>query len=205
MRTAFTLFLSAVAAAPFPDVGKGAPDVKIVHVKPECPQIHGKDFLTPQLMVPISASEPDKMFGYVREPIVTPNDICTLFNLHIPVSYSGKACAFEFMLPQIEDALKPYTHKGDGHFSFSWYVNKSANVLTTWNSQPKIETEWAVVDQVIVPGEKYVLEKPAPGSCWVDKSQTYLAVGARLCSNDTTLKFLEDWGKCPAGFFVEVF
>ncbi|KAF9739448.1 hypothetical protein PMIN06_001052 [Paraphaeosphaeria minitans] len=209
MKTTFTLFLSAVAAVPVQDTGKGTSDVKgdvkIANVKPGCPQIHSKDFLTPQLMVPISASEPDKMFGYVGEPVITPNDICTLFNLQIPAPFHDKACALEFMLPQIEDAFKPYTFEGEGNFAFSWYVNKGANALTTWNSQPKIEMEWEVVDQVIVPGEKYVLNKPAPGSCWVDKSQTYLAVGVRLCSNDTTLKFLEDWSRCATGFFVEAF
>ena len=82
MKTTIALFLSVVTACPFPNVTKGASGVKandqnvtIPNIKPECPQFSSKDVLIPQVMVPISASEPDKMFGYVREPVVTPNDI----------------------------------------------------------------------------------------------------------------------------------
>jgi Ubiquitin 3 binding protein But2 C-terminal domain len=41
-----------------------------------CPGYLNDGFLFPLLIVPVSQAQPDKQFGNVYSPVVTPNDIC---------------------------------------------------------------------------------------------------------------------------------
>ncbi|KAF2645861.1 hypothetical protein P280DRAFT_513740 [Massarina eburnea CBS 473.64] len=171
----------------------------------DCPQFQSREFLVPQLMVPISSSQPDKQFGFVQNPIVTPNDICTIFNLHIPAAAAGLTCTLSFILPEPSRALRALTFTGPGTFSFSGYTGYGASATTTWNTQPPAgNPAYNPPNQTIVPGNRYVLNQPFPGSCLVNQSMSYLEVGGRLCSDDTTLEYFQDWNGCPTGFFVEV-
>ncbi|KAK7966931.1 uncharacterized protein PG986_001208 [Apiospora aurea] len=60
-----------------------------------------KDYVSPSLLLQISAKEPNKKFAGSVTAEVTPGDKCTIFNLDIPVKESqGKVCNFVFDFPE---------------------------------------------------------------------------------------------------------
>jgi len=101
---------------------------------------------------------------------------------------------------------RDYSFSGGGHFTFSGYVGYGAEADTTWHTQPPPgDPRYNPPPQVLVPGHTYTLNQPFPGSCLVNAStEAVLEVGGRLCSNDTSLEYLQDWNYCPIGFFIEV-
>ncbi|KAK3078884.1 hypothetical protein LTS18_006367, partial [Coniosporium uncinatum] len=82
-------------------------------------------------MVPISQSQPDKVYGPVTNPIITPNDVCTIFNLYIPAEFQGRTCTLEFIFPDMGTTTRDYSFSGGGHFTFSGYVGYGAEADTT--------------------------------------------------------------------------
>ncbi|KAF2142684.1 uncharacterized protein K452DRAFT_287099 [Aplosporella prunicola CBS 121167] len=95
-------------------------------------------FVWPQLMVPVSAANPDTAYGTVYSPRITPNDFCTIFNLYLPQSAAGKTCSLEFLFPS-QDQLRSssYVFEGPGHFNFTGFaLGAGAELDTTWNKQP---------------------------------------------------------------------
>ncbi|KAF2249590.1 hypothetical protein BU26DRAFT_565225 [Trematosphaeria pertusa] len=206
MKTTLALvytLLSSVATSPLQPLAlrhAGA-----LSPRDDCPQFQSREFLVPQLIVPISASQPDRQFGFVSNPIITPNDICTIFNLYIPGTATGRTCTLEFLLHALSSANPPYSYSGSGSFSFSGYVGYGATAMTTWKTQPLPgDLRYNPPNQTIVPGNRYVLNQPYPGSCLVNGSMSYLEVGGRLCSSDTSLTYFQDWNRCPTGFLVEI-
>ncbi|KAF4637034.1 hypothetical protein G7Y89_g1032 [Cudoniella acicularis] len=96
------------------------------------------NYLAPSLIVPISAYAPNIAFGPTTNPIITPNDICSIFNLEIPSSALGKTCTLEFLFPSFPTQTEyPYMFGGPGHFTFTGYAfGSGATAKTTYNNQP---------------------------------------------------------------------
>lgn len=129
-------------------------------------------------------------------PIITPNDICTIFNLWIPPSAAGKTCALEFIFPEFDQLeTSSFTYTGGGHFTFAGYVGYGATDMTTYNNQPaRGNPMYDVPEQVMTPGHRYALNKVYPGSCMITKGMPALEIGGKLCSNDTSFTYFQDSG-----------
>ncbi|KUJ10965.1 uncharacterized protein LY89DRAFT_253129 [Mollisia scopiformis] len=96
-----------------------------------------KDFISPSLIVPVSAKLPNVAFGPTNFPIITPNDFCSIFNQIIPPSAVNKTCTLEFLFPSHSQTLAPYAYSGGGHFTFTGYAfGSGATPQTTYNHQP---------------------------------------------------------------------
>ncbi|CAG8983460.1 hypothetical protein HYALB_00000629 [Hymenoscyphus albidus] len=175
-------------------------------VKPTCPKngnLPEKDYLSPTLMVPISKSLPDLAFGSTNRPTITPNDICTIFNLEIPGSAFGKDCTLEFLFPKFPLQTSDfYVYRGQGHFTFTGYAfGTGATLKTTYNNQPPAGPSPPQPPAVLAPGNAYVINV---GPCGIPAGQKSMTVSGALCSTDTTFIFKQDSSTCPIGFFVVI-
>jgi hypothetical protein len=159
-------------------------------------------YLSPTLMVPVSATSPNATFGPTQMPIMTPNDICTIFNLEVPPSAVGKNCTLEFLLPDQNDTFAPYTYNGGGHFTFTGYAFGSGALLnTSFAQQPPAGPSPPTPPAVLSPGNSYIINV---GSCGIQDGMDGLEVSGMLCSNDTTFSYLQSAESCPIGFFVAI-
>jgi hypothetical protein len=159
----------------------------------------GSGYLSPTLMVPVSAKSPKVRFGSTQVPIITPNDFCTIFNLEIPPTAVGKTCTLEFLFPDHEET-SPYFYTGKGHFTFTGYENGSGATLnTTYHEQPNQGP--SPPPTVLRPGHRYIIH---PGSCAITTGMSGLEVSGMLCSSDTTFAYLQSSQKCPIGFYVTI-
>lgn len=88
----------------------------------------------------MSKNNPDTSYpSSVVAPIVTPNDFCTIFNLFIPATATGKTCTLEFLFPELDQlspVLSTFNYSGGGHFTFDGYVGYGGVEGVTWNTQP---------------------------------------------------------------------
>jgi len=162
-----------------------------------------KGALQPTLMVPISKNLPDVAFGPTWNPIVTPNDFCTIFNLVIPSSGFNKTCTLEFLFPSHGQTFSPYIYNGAGHFTFTGYAFFSgATPETTYNNQPPPGPSPPSPPAVLAPGNAYVINA---GPCFIPEGEASMEVSGALCSPDTDLVYLqtENMG-CPIGFYVVI-
>lgn len=161
-------------------------------------------YVKPCLIVPVSARRPDVAFGGTKDPIITPNDFCTIFNLDLPPSAYDKICQLVFLFPNHKQTTNPYVYYGEGHFSFTGYsVSAGAMTETTYNKQPEAGPNPPSPPAVLAPGNAYVINS-AP--CGLPPNLTEpVTVSGILCSPDTTFRFLQSDKKCPMGFFVELF
>ncbi|PMD16232.1 hypothetical protein NA56DRAFT_649606 [Hyaloscypha hepaticicola] len=162
------------------------------------------DYLSPTLMVPVSRNLPNVAFGSTREPKMTPNDFCTIFNLVIPPSAMGATCTLEFLFPSFGQTLSPYFYNGGGHFTFTGYAfGTGATEQTTYNNQPPAGPSPPTPPSVLSPGNAYTVNV---GPCGVQAPNS-LEVSGMLCSDDTTFEYLQTKGDelgCPIGFFVGI-
>ncbi|RDW75707.1 hypothetical protein BP5796_06528 [Coleophoma crateriformis] len=160
-------------------------------------------YLSPTLMVPISAKLPNFRLGPTNNPLVTPNDICTIFNLVIPGSALGKTCTLEFLFPSFPfQTLSPTVYHGAGHFTFTGYAfDSGALVDTTYNTQPPPGPSPPQPPAVLAPGNAYTINV---GSCGLQPGQKQMTVSGKLCSTDTTLSYHQSSQTCPIGFFVVI-
>lgn len=159
-------------------------------------------FLSPTLMVRVSASNPNVTFGSTDNPLMTPNDFCTIFNLEVPASAVNKTCTLEFLLPDVQDTSSPYAYSGGGHFTFTGYAfGTGAIENTTYAQQPAAGPSPPTPPAVLSPGNSYIINS---GSCGIQSGMDGLEVSGMLCSNDTTFEYLQSSQACPIGFFVAI-
>lgn len=173
---------------------------------PTCPangNLPTTGYLSPTLMVPIAASAPNIAFGSTQNPIITPNNFCTIFNLVIPGSAVGKTCTLEFFFPSFPKQTKsPTVYNGPGHFTFTGYAfDSGATLKTTYNNQPPPGPSPPQPPAVLAPGHAYIINV---GDCGIQPGQTSMTVSGKLCSTDTTFIFRQSSDVCPIGFFVVI-
>ncbi|KAN0099114.1 Ubiquitin 3 binding protein But2 C-terminal domain containing protein [Hyaloscypha variabilis] len=161
-------------------------------------------YLSPTLMVPVSKNLPDVAFGGTQNPLITPNDFCTIFNLVVPPSATGDTCTLEFLFPNNLQTHSPYAYFGGGHFTFTGYAfGSGATEQTTYNNQPPPGPSPPEPPAVLSPGNAYTINV---GGCAVEAPNS-LEVSGMLCSTDTTFSFYQTQGDelgCPIGFFVGI-
>ncbi|KIM98430.1 hypothetical protein OIDMADRAFT_181812 [Oidiodendron maius Zn] len=159
-------------------------------------------YLSPTLMVPVSAKFPDIRFGSTQFPIITPNDFCTIFNLEIPPSAVGKTCTLEFLFPDHHETYSPYVYNGGGHFTFTGYAfGSGATLETTYANQPPPGPSPPSPPAILSPGNAYTINV---GGCGIQTGMTGLEVSGMLCSPDSTFTYLQSSETCPIGFYVAI-
>ncbi|KAI6351734.1 hypothetical protein MCOR25_009771 [Pyricularia grisea] len=159
----------------------------------------GDNYVNPSLLLPISASEPDKVFESSSWATITPNDKCTIFNLELPAEQTvNKNCSLVFDFPGCDSSR--YRFQGPGNFLFQPYAIGSGAVAgnTTYNNQP--QKLGNLPSRQLLPGNSYVINT---GSCEVPAGTPGVVTFAgSLCSADSTLAFHQDSNECPLGFFL---
>jgi len=175
--------------------------------QPKCPansvQPDGKlpkGAISTSALVPIAASSPNKPFPSVEWAIVTPNDICTIFNLKLDSDATqGKICNLVFDFPDTDRGL--YTFYGGGHFTFTGYAINAGAVpgQTTYNNQPAPGPSPPNPPPTLTPGHSYVINA---SPCGIPPGIGPVTVSGALCSKDSVLSFKQSNGQCPMGFYV---
>ncbi|OHW91136.1 GPI anchored cell wall protein [Colletotrichum incanum] len=163
----------------------------------------GKSFVSTSLLVPIAKSKPNYAYPATKWAQVTPNDVCTVFNLDLPVAQTqGKVCNLVFDFPSKESAPNKFTFKGPGTFKFTGYAIGAGAVAgqTTYNRQPAPGPSPPNPPPTMTPGHSYIINSAPCGiPATVPGSVT---VSGSLCSPDTTFSFYQSNDGCPLGFFV---
>jgi hypothetical protein len=155
--------------------------------------------ISTSLLVPISSKHPDTAYPATSWATVTPNDMCTIFNLELDSNaVQGKICNLVFDFPSTPGL---YAFTGPGHFTFTGYDINAGAVAgeTTYNKQPRPGPSPPNPPKVIRPGNSYVVNA-AP--CGMPPNIGKVTVSGSLCSKDTTLGFWQSEVVCPLGFYV---
>ncbi|KAF2085964.1 hypothetical protein K490DRAFT_45570 [Saccharata proteae CBS 121410] len=160
--------------------------------------------ISPSLIVPISARSPNTALGPTTNPLITPSDICTIFNLPLPPTAANKTCSLRFLFPTQDQLLlspstSTYAYTGPGHFTFTGYaIGAGAEANTTYAHQPAAGPNPPSPPSVLSPGNAYVINESPCGTSGVGET----VVSGALCSNDTYFEFRQDAEACAIGFFV---
>ncbi|EFQ25160.1 hypothetical protein CGRA01v4_06501 [Colletotrichum graminicola] len=163
----------------------------------------GSSYVSTSLLVPIAKSKPNYAFPATKLAKVTPNDVCTIFNLDLPVAQTqGKVCNLVFDFPSKESALGKFEFKGKGTFNFTGYAIGAGAVAgqTTYNKQPAPGPSPPNPPPIMTPGHSYIINS-APCGIPADVPGS-VTVSGSLCSPDTNFVFEENTKGCPLGFFV---
>ncbi|KAI8288038.1 hypothetical protein K4K56_008178 [Colletotrichum sp. SAR 10_98] len=164
----------------------------------------GKSYVNTSLLVPISKNLPSVAFPATKMAIVTPNDICTVFNLDLPVAQTqGKVCNLVFDFPSYDQqALGKYLFHGPGTFQFTGYAIGAGAVagVTSYNKQPAPGPSPPNPPPTMTPGHSYIVNS-APCGIPANVPGT-VTVSGSLCSPDTVFSFQQSNDGCPLGFYV---
>ncbi|KAK1997977.1 hypothetical protein LX36DRAFT_577305 [Colletotrichum falcatum] len=163
----------------------------------------GKSYVSTSLLVPIAKSKPNYAFPATKWAQVTPGDVCTIFNLDLPVAETqGKVCNLVFDFPSEKASLGRYIFKGKGTFTFTGYAVGVGAVAgqTTYNNPPAAGPNPPNPPPTMTPGHSYIINS-APCGIPADIPGSVTVSGA-LCSPDTTFSFYQSTENCPVGFFV---
>ncbi|TDZ67518.1 hypothetical protein CTRI78_v002901 [Colletotrichum trifolii] len=163
----------------------------------------GKNFVDTSLLVPISKKLPDVAFPASKWAQVTPGDVCTVFNLDLPVAKTqGKVCNLVFDFPSYEQAGGKFLFYGPGSFTFTGYAVGAGAVAgeTTFNKQPAPGPSPPNPPPKMTPGHSYIINS-APCGIPAEIPGT-VTVSGSLCSPDTYFIFNQSNDKCPLGFYV---
>ncbi|KAF6821421.1 hypothetical protein CPLU01_12504 [Colletotrichum plurivorum] len=192
-----------------PEKGPGGPGGKPPG-KPTCPTNAaqsdgglGNLYVNTNLLVPIAKSAPDVALPASKWAMITPNDVCTVFNLDLPVAQTqGKVCNLVFDFPSYEQAPGKFLFHGPGTFQFTGYAIGAGAVAgqTTYNKQPAPGPNPPNPPPVMTPGHSYVINS-APCGIPANIPGT-VTVSGSLCSPDTVFAFEQSTDRCPLGFFV---
>jgi hypothetical protein len=195
------LFSALVSASPIIERALTVEENELFS-RSSCPQGGDlpKGYLAPSRMLPISQSLPNTHFPDTIQPLTTPKDFCTIFNIPVPPSAVGKNCSLEFLFPKLGQTFSPYLFNGPGHFTFHPYaVGFGGNDTTTFNSQPA-PFQFPIPPQSFTPGHAYVIDN---NPCGIPPSNTDTIVSGAFCSDDTTLSYLQSANLgCPIGFYL---
>ncbi|KAF4898932.1 hypothetical protein CGCVW01_v013580 [Colletotrichum viniferum] len=164
----------------------------------------GKSYVNTSLLVPISKKLPSVAFPATKMAIVTPNDVCTVFNLDLPVAQTqGKVCNLVFDFPSYDQqALGKYLFHGPGTFQFTGYAIGAGAVagVTSYNKQPAPGPSPPNPPPTMTPGHSYIVNS-APCGIPANVPGT-VTVSGSLCSPDTVFSFQQSNDGCPLGFYV---
>ncbi|KAI8311506.1 hypothetical protein K4K61_012061 [Colletotrichum sp. SAR11_59] len=164
----------------------------------------GKSYVSTSLLVPISKNLPSVAFPATKMAIVTPNDVCTVFNLDLPVAQTqGKVCNLVFDFPSYDQqALGKYLFHGPGTFQFTGYAIGAGAVagVTSYNKQPAPGPSPPNPPPTMTPGHSYIVNS-APCGIPANVPGT-VTVSGSLCSPDTVFSFQQSNDGCPFGFYV---
>ncbi|KAF4825360.1 hypothetical protein CGCTS75_v009694 [Colletotrichum tropicale] len=164
----------------------------------------GKSYVNTSLLVPISKNLPSVAFPATKMAIVTPNDVCTVFNLNLPVAQTqGKVCNLVFDFPSYDQqALGKYLFHGPGTFQFTGYAIGAGAVagVTSYNKQPAPGPSPPNPPPIMTPGHSYIVNS-APCGIPANVPGT-VTVSGSLCSPDTVFSFQQSNDGCPLGFYV---
>ncbi|KAF1987079.1 hypothetical protein K402DRAFT_420709 [Aulographum hederae CBS 113979] len=199
---ALASFFSLVSSGPVASPGIAPTHVNKVP-RHGCPGYLYEPFIFPTGIYPVSQCEPDKCFGPSYSPMVSPGDMCTIFNLEIPEKYAHSICTLKFFFPeQWQLDTSSFSFEGMGNFDFHGYTGYNAQPGVTWNSRPPNgPPEYDPPPANVVPGGVYTLHS---GSCLVKKGMGALKVGGVLCSSDTNVTWFQDYNPCPIGIFIQI-
>ncbi|KAJ5003293.1 hypothetical protein K4K48_012157 [Colletotrichum sp. SAR 10_66] len=203
IATALAFALSA-AAAPSADI-YGSKRGKTCPTNTAQPDgTLGKSYVNTSLLVPISKNLPSVAFPATKMAIVTPNDVCTVFNLDLPVAQTqGKVCNLVFDFPSYDQqALGKYLFHGPGTFQFTGYAIGVGAVagVTSYNKQPAPGPSPPNPPPTMTPGHSYIVNS-APCGIPANVPGT-VTVSGSLCSPDTVFSFQQSNDGCPLGFYV---
>ncbi|KAJ3957625.1 hypothetical protein N0V92_005803 [Colletotrichum tropicale] len=182
----------------------------------------GKSYVNTSLLVPISKNLPSVAFPATKMAIVTPNDVCTVFNLDLPVAQTqGKVCNLVFDFPSYDQqALGKYLFHGPGTFQFTGYAIGVGAVagVTSYNKQPAPGPSPPNPPPIMTPGHSYVSSAQSYKMAHKLTSQSQIVnsapcgipanvpgtvtVSGSLCSPDTVFSFQQSNDGCPLGFYV---
>ncbi|ORY64853.1 ubiquitin 3 binding protein But2 C-terminal domain-containing protein [Pseudomassariella vexata] len=161
-----------------------------------------KGSISTSVLLPISAKKPNKAFAATQWAQVTPNDMCTIFNLELPAAATqGKICNLVFDFPSQLQAPGSFAFQGPGTVKFTGYAIGVGAVVgqTTYQNQPAPGPSPPNPPPVLKPGHSYVVNS-AP--CGIPAEAGTVTVSGSLCSPDTTFIFKQCGEQCPMGFFV---
>ncbi|KAH7082094.1 ubiquitin 3 binding protein But2 C-terminal domain-containing protein [Paraphoma chrysanthemicola] len=156
------------------------------------------------LLLPISAKNPDKSYPATTWATITPNDLCTIFNLDLDSNaVQGKICNLVLSLPALTQSPGSVVFSGSGKFTFTGYDINVGGVAgeTTYNKQPRPGPSPPNPPAIVKPGNSYIVNA-AP--CGIPPNIGKVKVSGSLCSADSMLAFKqgEGLGGCPVGFYV---
>jgi len=200
MKAFFTLtaIVGIVSAAPY-SVTKRKLTEKDIDARTGCPrELPEGQFEFPHYITQISAAKPDKSFGPQFDAVFTPNDISTLFTFDIPAYRADANCTLEFIFPvQSQLTTSSFSYSGGGSFFFSGYKPGSCpGPHTTYNNQPD-EGPFPPFPPIhIEPGHAYTIDI---GPCFISAGT---CVAGKTSTNDTSLSFFQDFGRCPIGMYT---
>jgi hypothetical protein len=158
--------------------------------------------ISTSLLVPISSKNPNKAYPATEWATVTPNDICTVFNLELDSNaVQGKICNLVFDFPSFTQAPGMFAFIGSGHFMFTGYDINAGAVAgeTTYSHQPRPGPSPPNPPATMKPGNSYIINA-AP--CGMPPNIGKVTVSGSLCSKDSTLMFKQSDYNCPLGFYV---
>jgi hypothetical protein len=158
--------------------------------------------ISTSVLVPISSKNPNKAYPATEWATVTPNDMCTVFNLELDSNaVQGKICNLVFDFPSLLQAPGLFVFLGSGKFTFTGYDINAGAVAgeTTYNNQPRPGPSPPNPPPTIKPGNSYIINA---SPCGIPPNIGKVTVSGSLCSKDTTLLFKQSDWICPLGFYV---
>jgi hypothetical protein len=198
--TILTTFVAATLAAPLLDL------FSVLKCPANSAQRDGslpKGYITTSLLLPISAKNPNKVYAASQWAQITPNDMCTVFNLELSADATqGKICNLVFDFPSLlQGPPGIFQHLGLGTMHFTGYAIGAGATAgkTTYSKQPAAGPSPATPPPKMLPGNSYVVNS---GPCGIPAGAGTVTVSGSLCSPDTIFSFQQGVGSCPMGFYV---
>ncbi|OTB12534.1 hypothetical protein K445DRAFT_320976 [Daldinia sp. EC12] len=158
-----------------------------------CPGELTDEWESPNLIVPVDSSHPNKAYGSSTSGEVS-STISSIFRFHVPSSDAGKTCKLVFFLPnKTEDASTKLV--GSGAIEFS-RLDGGVDLDTTQNNLPDMAQSYNRL--AVAPGNAYTIESftcPSDEDVVVELSS---APGSQ-----TALRFAQDsTDACPLGLYL---
>ncbi|PSS28310.1 hypothetical protein M430DRAFT_63452 [Amorphotheca resinae ATCC 22711] len=156
-----------------------------------CPANLNGQYQYPHLIVPVSASSPDKSFGTSYNGTIT-SDISSIFNFDVPKSYTG-TCSLVFLFPQ-KDQLETssFSFSGNGEVDFAQLTTVATNT-TTYATEGSVKTDFG--NFTVTPGSSTVVSS---FSCPAGQTVSYKISSV----SGTSLNYFQDWNPSPIGLFI---
>jgi Ubiquitin 3 binding protein But2 C-terminal domain len=137
----------------------------------------------PHLIIPVSATNPEKAYGTSYNGKISKSDIRSIFNFDIPQSEAGKTCSLVFLFPRQDQLLtSSFVIYGDAKISFA-SLSGVADQSTTHSNAPGVAKNYGV--QLLYPGKPYTV---ATFDCPAGTMQSYL-----MSSIGTNFEYFQDY------------